>query len=270
MDAVAGEEGDGSLQEGDRGRCFLVGEHFSVGEATVVVDGDVNELPADRAALAAAPVGAARPIAAGEAAADPFAGAALDPAELLDVDVHDLARTGALVAQWLLQPDPAQPAHAAALEHSRYRRDRHRECLGDLRRRHPQLPQTNDHGDPLRGGAVGDALRGRRSIDEAGFTGGSVATNPLASAAHAHPSGRSRLGQRPALLEYTHRQQPATAPTESRVTVKPHPVASFGLRCLRQLSESSPGTWCSSSARLSAAQAAVSLRVSSLSLCSFF
>ena len=44
-----------------------------------------------------------------QAVTDAFAGAALDPAELLDVDVDELARTLMLVADRLLEPEPAQP-----------------------------------------------------------------------------------------------------------------------------------------------------------------
>src|SRR5207302_8412134 len=131
-DAVAGEEGDRSLQESDRGRGLFVSEHFGVGEPAEVVDGDVDELPADRAAAAAAAVGSPRPIAAGNPAADAFAGAALDPAELFDVDVDELARAGALVAHRLPEPDPAEPAHAVALEHDRHCRERRRKRLSDL------------------------------------------------------------------------------------------------------------------------------------------
>src|SRR5688572_13712671 len=47
-DAVAGVVGDGSVEEADRGCGFLVCEHFGVGEAAVVVHGDVHVFPADR------------------------------------------------------------------------------------------------------------------------------------------------------------------------------------------------------------------------------
>jgi len=52
-DPVASEEGDGAAQEAGGGRCFLVGQHLGVGQAAVIVDGDVDELIADRPALAA-------------------------------------------------------------------------------------------------------------------------------------------------------------------------------------------------------------------------
>ena len=70
----------------------IVLEHLGVGEATVVVDRDVHELPADRAACAAGRVDATWPVAAGCASSDAFARTAFDSAELLDVDVYELAR----------------------------------------------------------------------------------------------------------------------------------------------------------------------------------
>ena len=39
------------------------------------------------------------------ASEDAFAGAALDPAELLDVDMHKLTRPRALIANRLLKPE---------------------------------------------------------------------------------------------------------------------------------------------------------------------
>ena len=52
-DAVAAVEGDRTAEEAGRGRGFLVGEDFGVGEAAVVVDGDVHVLPADGACVVA-------------------------------------------------------------------------------------------------------------------------------------------------------------------------------------------------------------------------
>ena len=48
-DAVAAVERDGAAQERDCGGGLLVAEDFDVGQAGAVVDGDVHELPADRA-----------------------------------------------------------------------------------------------------------------------------------------------------------------------------------------------------------------------------
>jgi hypothetical protein len=80
-DAVAVGEGDGTSKEADRGRCFLVGEDVRVGEAAVVVDRDVDVLPPFLALVASIVA------ASGHSLSGP-----IDPAELLDVDVDQLAR----------------------------------------------------------------------------------------------------------------------------------------------------------------------------------
>jgi hypothetical protein len=56
-DAVAAREADGAGEEAGGGRCCLVGEDFGVGESAVIVDGDVEVLPADAVAAAAGGVG---------------------------------------------------------------------------------------------------------------------------------------------------------------------------------------------------------------------
>src|ERR671918_843841 len=59
LDPVAAVEGERSSEEADCRPRLLVREHLGVGEAAVVVDGDVDVLPADRAAGLAAFVDAA-------------------------------------------------------------------------------------------------------------------------------------------------------------------------------------------------------------------
>jgi hypothetical protein len=84
-------------------------KHFGVGEPGGVIDRDVDVLPADRVATYALKVGAA--VAVVPAAGDAMPGTGSDPAELLDVDVDQLARTGALVAATLrLEPQATEPA----------------------------------------------------------------------------------------------------------------------------------------------------------------
>jgi hypothetical protein len=62
-------------------------------------------------------VGVARGGTATRVAEDALASAALDPAELLRVDVHELASTLAFVSDRLLEPDPAKTAHPAPFQH---------------------------------------------------------------------------------------------------------------------------------------------------------
>src|ERR671930_2087643 len=131
-DAVAAVEGDRALQEAGRGRGLLVAEDLRVGEAAVVVDRDVDVLPALAAASVAVAVGIGAGGAAASVAERALAGAAFDSTELLDVDVHELARPRALVAERLLEPELAQHAPAEPGQDPGDRRERHRERLGDL------------------------------------------------------------------------------------------------------------------------------------------
>ena len=66
---------------------LLVGQDLGEGDAGVIVDADVDELPADAAAVALA--GAI----AGDAVAD-----LVETTELFDIDVDHLAGSGALIA----------------------------------------------------------------------------------------------------------------------------------------------------------------------------
>ena len=184
FDPVAAVEGDGAAQEAGSGGCLLVVEDLGVGEAAVVVDGDMNELPAGDAG--AAPVDP-RLCLRGAAAADAVADAA-DAAELLDVDVDQLAGPLALVADRLLEPDSPQPADPEPRQDPGDGRERHLQRLGDLRSGHPQPAQLDDDGNPLLLGAVRDTTRRRRAIKETGFAGHPVSSNPLPSTADANPS----------------------------------------------------------------------------------
>jgi len=81
----------------------------------------------------------------------------VDPAELLYIDVEELAWTGALVAVGRLERlQPRQPAQTDPRQDPRHRRERHPEHLGDLRRSHPQTPQRRDQADALLASAVRD------------------------------------------------------------------------------------------------------------------
>ena len=125
---------------GDRG---LVVEELDVGQARRVVDGDVNEPPAHGLAANTGRVGEGARVVA-PAGTHPLASAAPDTTELLDVDVHQLARSGALVAASRLQADAAQAPQPDAREDPRHRRDGHAEDLGGLWPGHPRPSQRRD------------------------------------------------------------------------------------------------------------------------------
>jgi len=101
---------DGVVEEGDCTRRPLVGEDLSAGEAGMVVDRDVDELPSDPTFVGM--TGAVT----GDAVAD-----LPEACQLLNVDVDDLARAFAFVARpaRLLGFERAQAAESARLEDAR-------------------------------------------------------------------------------------------------------------------------------------------------------
>src|SRR5258708_18138243 len=112
LDAEACVIGEGGLEEGRGALLPLIGHHFGNGDAGRVVDADVDELPAE-------PFAAPAPIALASAIAGDAVSEAIDPAELLDVDVDELARVLPLVATHRLgrlpRPPPVEaPAPPAA------------------------------------------------------------------------------------------------------------------------------------------------------------
>src|SRR6266542_4398117 len=107
--AAGPEPGDRATQEADRGQRLLVGEHLEVGQSAVVVDADVHELIA-RGLLEAT-----------WAAAEHAVPWPPEAAELLDVDVHELARALALVAVgWFGRLESRALAEPNPLEDRRY------------------------------------------------------------------------------------------------------------------------------------------------------
>ena len=98
-DAEAFVIGYGRLEKGNGAVGRLVGLDLRERDAGMIVDADVDELPADAAAVALA--GAV----AGDVVAD-----ALETAELFNVDVNDLARLLAFIAaRWLGRLQVAYP-----------------------------------------------------------------------------------------------------------------------------------------------------------------
>jgi hypothetical protein len=102
---------DGAAEKPDGGDRFLVGEDLDVGQTGGVVDRDVDVFPADDIADPALGVDALAGVVPALAVGDPLASAALDPSELLDVDVDQLPGTSSFIALSGLQAEPAELAH---------------------------------------------------------------------------------------------------------------------------------------------------------------
>jgi hypothetical protein len=131
-DAVAGVVTDGAAQEAHGGEGLFVCEHFDIGQAGGVVDGDVHVLPADGLAVKARDLVPAGFGGVAPDTGDALARAAVDAPELLDVDVDQLAGPRSLLAVRGLQAQAPQPAHADPLKDPRHRRERHAQAFGDL------------------------------------------------------------------------------------------------------------------------------------------
>jgi hypothetical protein len=165
-------------------------------------------------------------------ATDAPAGASFDPGELLDVDVDELTRPRALVADWLLESESAELAHPAPGQNPRHRRERHPERLRDLGRCKAKPTQLRDHLHTVMRGAIRDMPRRRGVITQTGQTVEPVAPDPLTSATDAHTRSRSRRDNRPTFINHELAEPSPASPTESGVSVQVHPVTSLGPSCL--------------------------------------
>jgi hypothetical protein len=125
----------------------------------VIIDGDVQvvvpDLPERRAVVA------------GLVTATPHlpSAAGADLPELLHVDVHELAGTGALVAARRLEPQAAKLAHPDPGEDAGHGRQGHPQHVGDLGSREAQPAQGGNRLDTVLGGAVGHPGGGRGVIE---------------------------------------------------------------------------------------------------------
>src|SRR5512134_754895 len=114
--------GDGGLQEGNGAFLAFGGHDLSDGNPGVVVDADMHELPADAACPAL--TGSI----AGDAVPDP-----VEAAQLLDVDVDELARVLAFVAShWLGRFQGLEAVQAQAPQDPADRGRRDTDLPGDL------------------------------------------------------------------------------------------------------------------------------------------
>ena len=112
--AVAGEPGARTLQEGDGIFLALIGQELGVGQPGRIIDRHVQMLPPD------APVPDHPGVVAGDAMAH-----TVDPAELLGVDMDQLARPLPLIADdSRLGIERAEPTETKPAQDDAHRRDR--------------------------------------------------------------------------------------------------------------------------------------------------
>ena len=151
-DAVASEEVNGILEEGDGGVGLLIGQDLSEGQAGVVVDGDMQGLPSGMFVLAAtATVGAPRDL--------------LEAGHALDVEMQEIAGSGMFVAhdgRGRMQIAPATEPSAAQNAADGSRADGGATC--DLIAGSMVTSQIDDVLDQRVGEPARTAMRARRPV----------------------------------------------------------------------------------------------------------
>ena len=184
-DPVARVEAPGALEEGGRRRRRLVGQLLGVGQPAVVVDREVDPVPADAAVPVALTAG------------DPMTAARSDPAEHLGVEVDEFARPLALVADdWWPGLEPVEPAQALAPQDRVDRSAGEPGLPGEDVRADPQLaPPGAQAIDELGRMPTGLAVDGARAVAQRPGPG---AAPPLRTGLAADPRGSGRRRDRPA------------------------------------------------------------------------
>ena len=221
--AVVGEEasdayaeraivGHGGVEELHGRAAALIGQDLGEGDAGMVVDGDVDELPA----------GGAR--ASGLVAGNAVAGA-LEAAESFDVEMEQFAGSVVLVAaNGGGGVEIAETVESGATEEAADGGRRYADGSGDAAAR----PTLSAQGDD----AVDDGLRGapramtgtRRAIVETGFAFAAVAGEPTPGGALGDPAGR-RGSRRGLPSEDASNQKGSTFRRQSGILMDVHSVS---------------------------------------------
>jgi hypothetical protein len=166
-DAAVVEPVDRTSEEGDGRRRSFIGQNLGIGQSGGVVDGDMDELPADAASLdRVVPV---------DAVTD-----ATDTAQLLDIDVDELARAISLVPNDRdlgLEAFEAGEAITSQDAGDGRRAEPHTES--DLRPRVSSLAQPQNFFDPIRMGLPWHSTWPRTPIDQGRLAGLSESFLPL-------------------------------------------------------------------------------------------
>ena len=209
--AAAGEPTDGTVEEAGASLAALVGQDLGVGEARAVVDGDVQVLPAE-ASLAAGAI-------AGDAVAD-----AVDAAELLGVDMDQLAGPGALVAhRRRLGFQRGEPAETEPAQHRPDGGNGHPERAGDPGAAPAQPAQSLDLRHSRRRQTVSAAPRRRAAVSQRRHPASAIACQPLGGGARRYPCRNGRIAHPPTFLPDPANHEVSTVDRHACMLVNVHP-----------------------------------------------
>jgi hypothetical protein len=220
LDAEAFVVGQSSLEEGVGTAFLLVGHDLGEGDARVIVDGDMDKLPAE-------PFAPCSPIALSSAIAGDAVANAIDPAELLDVDVDHLARMLALVAASrfarlqctdLVEPEPPQDTADRCW--------RQVQIGGDLLAGVALAAKSLNPPNKRFRGRPAKAMRSRAAIVQSRQTFAMIAINPFANGPRADACGPGNCPRRLPALDQPHNPL-STTRREPGILVHVHPVLSL-------------------------------------------
>ena len=199
---MGGEEAGRLDQEPGCGGGLLVGQDLAERNSGSVIDRRVKVVVAD--APASGPFGPAM---------DAVATTIRDAAQLLDVQVDQLTRVLALVADHDAAGAVAvgKPTHAVAAQHPIDRRAGHPEVVAEPMGALAAATPSHQHPTHLtRSQRVRAAVGSRRAIGQPGPALGSVAAQPLIGGGPRHPKGLGGLGggQPSSVMRWTSNSRP--------------------------------------------------------------
>ena len=212
--ALTGEPDLSSAQKCGTALAALVGQDLDVSQSREVIDGDVQELPASAAADANAITGNAM-------------SGLTKAAELLDVQMHDVARMPTFVAAWCGRRfDRHRRAKPVAGQHRADCGAGEPELMPDRARRLAKVAQEDNHLDPLARERMRPSMRARWTIAQrrrVGLAQFLRASQPLMYRLPANTDGvRDRAGC-PALIHDAPHQERSTARGSPGILMDVHP-----------------------------------------------
>ena len=244
-DAVPGKEGEGGVEESDGTASGLVGEELGEGEAGMVVDGDVEELPTGARGVIVLAI-------AGDAMAW-----AHDAGELFDIEMDEFARMLALIAAEGRRRLEGGELFGVAAQEARNRGPRDLGGAGDLEARQlaaaqrqdgspvhlpPLVPSASSAGDAERVGGFGGTFGTRTAITQTGVPLGAEAREPFEDRANGDAQSSGDCGGGLMKIENAMDEFRSTARGKLGSTVQGHAALDFGSVLISQphLSRSSP------------------------------
>jgi hypothetical protein len=149
---------------------------------------------------------------------------AVDAAELLGVDVEQLAGAGALVANHGRPGlEGGEAAEAEAAQRQADGRAGPLQAARDLRPGQALAAQALDRGGDLGGQPAGRAGGRRAAVVEGALAARPPPRQPLVRGAHRHPGGQGGVLDPPAMLAHPRRQKDSTMHRHARILVNVHP-----------------------------------------------